>query len=76
MAASFAAHAAVAMELARARADQIALAQAEDHERIAGDLHDHVIQELFALGMGLQGHGRPQRPGHRRAGQRLHRHPR
>ena len=56
MAASFAAHAAVAMELARARADQVRLAQAEDHERIAGDLHDHVIQELFALGMKLQGH--------------------
>jgi len=56
MAASFAAHAAVAMELAQARADQVLLAQAEDHERIAGDLHDHVIQELFALGMKLQGH--------------------
>ena len=56
MAASFAGHAAVAMELARARADQVRLAQAEDHERIAGDLHDHVIQELFALGMKLQGH--------------------
>ncbi len=55
MAASFAGHAAVAMELARARADQVLLAQAEDHDRIAGDLHDHVIQELFALGMKLQG---------------------
>ena len=55
MAASFAGHAAVAMELAEARADQILLAQAEDHDRIAGDLHDHVIQELFALGMRLQG---------------------
>jgi signal transduction histidine kinase len=55
MAASFAGHAAVAMELARARADQVRLAQVEDHERIAGDLHDHVIQELFALGMKLQG---------------------
>jgi signal transduction histidine kinase len=54
MAASFAGHAAVTMELAAARADQILLAQAEDHERIAGDLHDHVIQELFALGMKLQ----------------------
>jgi signal transduction histidine kinase len=31
------------------------LAQAEDHDRIAGDLNDHVIQELFALGMKLQG---------------------
>ena len=55
MAASFAGHAAVAMELAAARADQIRLAQAEDHDRIAGDLHDDVIQELFALGMRLQG---------------------
>ena len=56
MAASFAGHAAVAMELAQARIDQITLAQAEDHDRIAGDLHDHVIQELFALGMRLEGH--------------------
>ncbi len=55
MAASFAGHAAVAMELAQARAGQVLLAQAEDHDRIAGDLHDHVIQELFALGMKLQG---------------------
>ena len=54
MAAAFAGHAAMAMELARARVDQNTLAQAEDHDRIAGDLHDHVIQELFALGMGLQ----------------------
>ena len=56
MAASFAGHAAVAMELAQARIDQITLAQAEDHDRIAGDLHDHVIQELFALGMRLESH--------------------
>jgi len=55
MAASFAGHTAVAMELAQARADQILLAQAEDHDRIAGDLHDQVIGELFALGMRLQG---------------------
>ncbi|MCP5024742.1 MAG: PAS domain S-box protein [Actinomycetia bacterium] len=27
---------------------------AEDHDRIARDLHDSVIQELFAIGMGLQ----------------------
>src|SRR5271163_4058978 len=55
MAASFAGHAAVAMELARARIAQIILAQAEDNDRIAGDLHDHVIQELFALSLTLQG---------------------
>jgi signal transduction histidine kinase len=56
MAAAFAAHAAMTMELAQARTDQITLAQAEDHDRIAGDLHDHVIQDLFAFGMRLQGH--------------------
>ena len=56
MAASFASHAAVSLELAQARADQIALAQVEDHDRIAAELHGHVIQELFALSMKLQGH--------------------
>jgi signal transduction histidine kinase len=65
MAAAFAANAAVTLELARARADQITLARMEDHDRIAADLHDHVIQELFALGMGLQGlAGRISRPEH------------
>ena len=54
MASSFAGHAAVAMELALARTDQMIMAQAADHDRIAADLHDHVIQELFALGMKLQ----------------------
>ena len=62
MAASFAGHAAVAMELAQARIDQLVLAQAEDHDRIAGDLHDHVIQELFALGMRLEGHAARSNP--------------
>jgi len=56
MAASYAGHAAVALELAEARADRIILARVEDHDRIASGLHDHVIQELFALGMKLQGH--------------------
>jgi len=56
MATSFASHAAAALELIEARADQIILARVEDHDRIAAELHDHVIQELFALGMRLQGH--------------------
>ena len=76
MAASFASHAAVALELAQARADQITLAQVEDHDRIAADLHDHVIQELFALGMRLQGHAARSDPAHRGTDQRLRRRPR
>jgi signal transduction histidine kinase len=56
MAVTFAGHTAVAMELAQARADQLLLAQAEDRDRIASDLHDRVIGELFVLGMKLQGH--------------------
>jgi signal transduction histidine kinase len=62
----FAHHAGVALELDRARADREQLQQLEDHDRIAADLHDHVIQELFATGMGLQGlvHGL-DRPEHR-----------
>ncbi len=38
----------------RARADREALGVAEDRERIARDLHDVVIQRLFAAGMRLQ----------------------
>ena len=65
MAAAFASTAAVTLELSRARADQMALARMEDHDRIAGDLHDHVVQELFVLGMGMQGlAGRTDRPEH------------
>jgi signal transduction histidine kinase len=65
MAAAFASTAAVTLELSQARADQMALARMEDHDRIAGDLHDHVVQELFALGMGLQGlAGQTDRPEH------------
>jgi signal transduction histidine kinase len=55
-AASYASHAAAILELAQARLDQITLAQVEDHDRIAADLQDHVVQDLFALGMSLQGH--------------------
>lgn len=52
---SFAAQAAIALELAAARADQQRLAVLEDRERIARDLHDHVIQRLFAAGLSLEG---------------------
>ena len=55
MATAFAAHAAVALGLAAARADQERVRLLEDRNRIAHDLHDHVIQRLFAAGMKLQG---------------------
>ena len=50
----FAGQAGLAMDLARVRADMEQLAVVADRERIARDLHDHVIQRLFAVGMGLQ----------------------
>jgi signal transduction histidine kinase len=54
MAGSFANHAAIAIELAEARAEQQRVAMLDERERIAADLHDHVIQRLFAAGLSLQ----------------------
>jgi signal transduction histidine kinase len=58
MPASFAEQAALAIQLARARGDQQRLAVFEDRDRIGRDLHDLVIQRLFAVGLSLQGAGR------------------
>lgn len=52
---SFAAQAAVALELAERRRDAERYAVLEDRDRIARDLHDLVIQRLFATGMQLEG---------------------
>jgi signal transduction histidine kinase len=54
MAAGFANQAALAIELAEARAEQQRAAMLDERERIAADLHDHVIQRLFAAGLSLQ----------------------
>jgi signal transduction histidine kinase len=54
MATTFANHAVVALELADARADQQRVILLEDRDRIARDLHDHVIQRLFAAGLSVQ----------------------
>jgi signal transduction histidine kinase len=51
----FATHAAIALVLASAREDSRQLTILAERERIAHDLHDHVIQRLFAAGMNLQG---------------------
>ncbi len=52
---SFAAQAGVALELADARRDAEQVTMLQDRERIARDLHDLVIQRLYATGMSLQG---------------------
>jgi hypothetical protein len=52
---SFAAQAAVNIVLAEARRERERLSIYEDRDRIARDLHDLVIQRLFATGMQLQG---------------------
>ena len=53
--ASFAAQAGVALELAATHAEAERLSLFEDRDRIARDLHDLVIQRLFATGMSLEG---------------------
>jgi two-component system, NarL family, sensor histidine kinase DevS len=53
--ASFAAQAGVALELADRRRDGEQLLVFQDRDRIARDLHDQVIQRLYAAGMSLQG---------------------
>ena len=50
----FAGQAAVALELSEARRLGERLALSEDRDRIARDLHDLVIQRLFASGMQLE----------------------
>jgi signal transduction histidine kinase len=56
--ARFAEHAALAIHVARAREDQERLTLFEDRDRIGRDLHDLVIQRLFAVGLSLQGAAR------------------
>ena len=55
LAENFAGQAALALVLAEAQREQERLAVLEDRDRIARDLHDLVIQRLFATGMMLQG---------------------
>lgn len=52
---SFANQAAVALELAEARLDSERLSVLEDRDRIARDLHDTVIQRLYATAITLMG---------------------
>ena len=52
---SFAAQAGIGLELAAHRRDAERYAVFEDRDRIARDLHDLVIQRLYATGMSLEG---------------------
>ena len=54
MAEQLATHAALALELADGRADEERVAVLEDRHRIARDLHDHVIQRIFATALSLE----------------------
>ncbi|MGZ6812390.1 MAG: GAF domain-containing protein [Nocardioidaceae bacterium] len=54
----FAEQAALALQVAQARTDRERLAVFEDRDRIGRDLHDLVIQRLFAIGLTLENTGR------------------
>jgi signal transduction histidine kinase len=51
---SFAEQCALALQVAAGREDQQRLVLFEDRDRIGRDLHDLVIQRLFAIGLGLE----------------------
>ncbi len=52
--ASIASRSAIGLRLATARRDHQRMVRLEDRSRIARNLHDHVIQQLFAAGLELQ----------------------
>jgi signal transduction histidine kinase len=54
MLAALAAQSAMALEFQRSQSERQRLALLDERERIAKELHDGVIQSLFAVGMGLQ----------------------
>ena len=54
MVAAFASHVSLAIDHARNEQNRRRLAVYTDRDRIARDLHDHVIQRIFAVGLGLQ----------------------
>ncbi|MXG91834.1 sensor histidine kinase [Nocardioides flavescens] len=60
---TFAEQAALALEMARSAHDERRLVLLEDRDRIARDLHDLVIQRLFAAGLGIERVGRDAGPG-------------
>ena len=51
---TFADQAALALQQAKSQAAQRELEMVADRDRIARDLHDHVIQRLFGIGLAMQ----------------------
>lgn len=70
---SFAEQAELACELAERRRDSEALSLFADRDRIARNLHDLVIQRLFATGMALEGAANMIAVNPRDAGERIRR---
>lgn len=58
---SFADQAELALQQAEVHTTRRELAMVADRDRIARDLHDHVIQRLFAVGLAVQGTRRTTR---------------
>ncbi|MGY1752822.1 GAF domain-containing protein [Blastococcus sp. SYSU D01042] len=58
LAAAFAAQATVALELVRSQERERRLQVQADRDRIARDLHDHVVQRIFATALALDRIGR------------------
>lgn len=52
---TFAAHAALAIETSRLQGEARALAVLRERERIGMDLHDGIIQSIYAVELGLEG---------------------
>jgi signal transduction histidine kinase len=62
VASSFADQAALALRQAANQSARRELEVLADRDRIARDLHDHVIQRLFAIGLAMQGTQRRAKP--------------
>ena len=70
---TFATRAAVVLELARTQQRERRLQLQTDRDRIARDLHDHVVQRIFATALSLDRLSRVLAPEHPEAAERLSR---
>jgi signal transduction histidine kinase len=71
--AAFAAQASVVLEMARAQQRERRQQVQADRDRIARDLHDHVVQRIFATALSLDRLGRSLEPEHPDSAARLSR---